>query len=344
MEEEQRTLDIGWEAILRIAFAGLIFYFLYLVREVVVWFLFALIVSTLLNPVINFLRRLYVPKVLAVSFVYLSFFGILGLIIYLVAPFFITEIRQFSQLIPQYFEKISPFFKELKIEAMESLESFIQSVTGSLEQVSLSVFNALITFFGGVASTFFIVSIAFFLSLEENGFERFLTLLSPKKYEEYILALFERCQNKVTGWFGARIIACLFVGVASFVAFYFFHIRYTFILSFLAGILNFIPFIGPLITGLLLILFIGISDSWLKALIIIVIFIIIQQIENTLLSPLLMKKFIGLPPALVLLSLVVGGKIFGFLGIVFAVPVFGIIYEFIKEFLEKNKEGLAQII
>jgi len=338
MNEKTQTLDISWSTILKICLAGLIFYLLYLVRDVVIWFFFALIISVLFEPIIRFLKWLRVPKVLAVVFTYLSIFGLLGLLIYLTAPFFITEIRQFSQMIPQYFEKISPIFKELKIEALQNLETLTQTITGSLERISVSVLNALTTFFGGVASAFFIISLAFFLSLEENGVERFLTLLSPKKHEEYVLALFERCQTKVSGWFGARILACLFVAVASFVVFYLFGIRYTFLLSLLAGVLNFIPFIGPLITEILLILFVGVSDSWFKALIVLIAYIVINQIENNIISPILTKKFVGLPPVLVLLSLVIGGTVFGFLGAIFSVPVFGIIYEFIKEFLERRKE------
>lgn len=341
MNDKVQTLDISGRTILKLCLAGLIFYLLYLVRDVVIWFFFALIISVLFEPIIKFLKWLRVPKVLAVIFTYLAVFGLLGLIIYLTAPFFITEIKQFSQMIPQYFEKISPIFKELKIEALQNLESFTQAVTGGLEQISVSILNALTTFFGGVASAFFIISLAFFLSLEENGVERFLMLLSPKKHEEYVSALFERCRNKVSGWFGARILACLFVAVASFVIFYLFGIRYTFLLALLAGVLNFIPFIGPLITQLLLILLVGVSDSWLKALIVLVAYIIINQIENNIISPVLTKRFVGLPPVLVLLSLVVGATIFGFLGAIFSVPVFGIVYEFAREFLEKRKEEEA---
>ena len=69
---------------------------------------------------------------------------------------------------------------------------------------------------------------------------------------------------------------------------------------------------------------------------------IIQEIENKLLTPLLMKKMTDIPPVIVLSSLLLGAKVFGFLGMIFAVPVFGIIYEFAKEFLEKRREGLMQ--
>ncbi len=144
----------------------------------------------------------------------------------------------------------------------------------------------------------------------------------------------------MAGWFGARLLACLFVGVASFLVFYIFSIQYAFLLALLSGILNFIPYIGPWITLIVLIVFVLISShSWYTLLYIVIAVLIIQEIENKLLSPLLMKKIIDLPPVLVLISLLLGIKMFGFLGALFAVPGFGILYEFIKEVMEKRKEG-----
>lgn len=198
--------------------------------------------------------------------------------------------------------------------------------------------NALIAFFGGVSSTAFILTLAFFLSLEEKGTERFLTLITPRKYEETISALFARAQKSVSGWFGARILACLFVAVASFIIFYIFGIKYAFLLALISGFLNFIPYIGPWFTTLLLVVFILVStNSWLTLLYILIAVLVVQEIENKILTPLLMKKIIDLPPVIVLVSLLLGTKVFGFLGAIFAVPVFGIIYEFTKEFLEKKR-------
>ena len=344
MNNERQLLDISWEAIFKIFLVGFLFYSLYLVRDIVIWFIFALIISVLLNPAINLLKRFHVPRFLSVVFVYLAIFGVLGSVIYLTAPMFIFEIRQFTQHLPNYFGKISPLFEEMGIEALGNLENFTSALIGNLEKVSAGVFNAIAIFFGGVYSTIFILATAFFLSLEEKWAERVLTLFSPKRYEDYVLALFKRCQTKISRWFGTRILACLFIGVASFVIFLLFDIKYTFILALLAGILNFIPYLGPLITAVLLFGFIALIDSWLKAIFVLIAFYIIQQIEGNLLTPILTKKFIGLPPVLVLLALIIGGKLFGLLGAIFAIPVAGILYEFLRIFLEKRKENNPQIL
>jgi len=335
----EQTLDISWGTITRVFIAGLIFYVIYLARDIAIWFFFALVISILLQPAINFLRKLYIPKIIAIILIYLSIFSFLGLLIYLTAPIFIYEIKQFSQSLPEYFERISPFLKQLGFDISYGFQEFTGILTENLEKSSKGIVSAILAFFGGIASAVFILTIAFFLSLEQGGVEKVLVLLSPKKYETQIASLFRKAQTKVSGWFGARILACLFVGVASFIVFYIFKIEYAFILALLAGILNFIPYIGPWITGILLFVFVASSSiSLFLPIYILVAFLVIQMVEGNILTPVLMKKMIDIPPVLVLLALLVGSQVFGFLGTIFAVPVFGIIYEFLKEFLEKRRE------
>ena len=333
-----QTLDISWETIIKVLITGFVLYVLYLARDIVVWFFFALIISLLVEPVINFLRKLRVPKIVAVALVYLLIFGILGLMIYLAAPIFAFEINQLYQNIPDYFGRINPILKNLGIQVAENFEDFTATLVSELQESSGSIIKALSVFFGGIASTILIFVFAFYISLEDKWPERVLSLLAPKKYENYIITLFEKAQFKVAGWFGARILACIFVGIASFIIFFLFGIKYIFILSLISGFLNFVPFIGPLINATLILLFVGVSNSWIVAVYIVFALYIIQVIENNFVTPLLMKKFLNLPPILVLISLLVGGTIFGILGMIFVVPVFGIIYEFSKEFLEKRKE------
>lgn len=101
----EQILDISWKTIIKIFIAGFIFYVLYLARDIALWFFFALIISVLLEPAINFLRWLRIPKIIAIILIYLSIFGFIGLLIYITAPIFVSELKQFSQYIPEYFKK-----------------------------------------------------------------------------------------------------------------------------------------------------------------------------------------------------------------------------------------------
>jgi predicted PurR-regulated permease PerM len=332
----ERTLDISWGTIWKIFIAAVLLYILYQTRNILVWFIFALIISILFNPSINFLRRFRVPRVVAVCSVYIAFFGILILLVYLITPLFISEIKQFSQVLPQYFEKISPPLKELGLKAFENLDSFINAVGGALEKIATNIFNVLFTIFGGIFATIFTLSLSVYLSLSEKGVERALVLFFPKKYETYILSLWERCQKKVNAWFLTRLLACFFVGLVSFLILLLFNAPYPLVLGILAGALNFIPVVGPLLTGILLFVVIFL-ESVPKAIFVVIVFILIQQVENNILTPLISKKIIGLSPVLVLTALAVGGILWGFLGAILSIPLAAILFEFLREFLEKRK-------
>ena len=338
MNKEQ-VLDISWGTIVKIFIAIFIFYVIYLSREIALWLFFALSISILLDPGINFLRKIYVPKIIAILIVYFSIFGILGFLIYITAPIFIYEIRQFLQHLPEYFEQINPVLNQFGINTGQNLNDFTSTLSVNLQRSSQGIINAIMVLFGGVASTASILIMAFFLSLEESAVEKMLLLLFPPKFEGQIKNIFGKVQKKIAGWFGARLLACFFVGVASYVVFYIFGVKYAFILALFAGFLNFIPYIGPWVMAILLFALVNVSSGlWLTAVYVLISFIAIQAIENMLLTPLLMKKMIDLPPVLVLVSLLLGAKIFGFLGMIFAVPLCGIIYEFLKEFLKKKRE------
>ena len=332
-----RVLDISWGTIFKIAFIALLFYIIYLIRDILVLSIFALIISILLNPLINFLQKKKIPRVAAVVFIYIGIFGLVSLLIYSFASLFIIEIQKFSQVFPEYFEKISPPLKSLGVKAFEDIESFIELMNKSVDTMAASFLGAMAAIFGGIFSTIYVVTIAIFISLEEKGVEKSLSLLFPKKYEAYILNLWGRCQQKVSGWFLSRILASIFVGAVSYIAFVILDVKYPLTLGLLAGILNFIPVIGPLITGVLIFIIISL-DSTLKAIFAVIAFTLTQQIENNILTPLLAKRFVELSPILVLISLVVGGKLLGILGAVLAIPLAGILSEFIKDFLAKKRE------
>ncbi len=342
--ETKQVLEISWETIAKIFVAIFIFYFIYLTKEIALWFFFALAMSVLLAPAINFLRKFWIPKIIAILIVYFSIFGILGLLMYLTAPIFISELKQLAQYLPDYWNQMNPIMQQIGIDITPTFDNFTQILVSGLSQSSKGIMSAISTFFGGLYSTAFILTTAFFLSLEEDAFKNFLTLILPKKYEEGIVALFQRAQNKISGWFGARILSCIFVGLASYIVFFAFGVKYAFILGLISGVMNFIPYIGPWITTILLVVFILVSSgSWVTLLYVMIAVLIIQEVENKLLTPILMKRLVDVPPVLVLISLLIGAKLFGFLGTIFAVPVFGIIYEFVKEFLQRRKEEALSI-
>lgn len=342
MSDQARVLDISWETILKIAVAAVIFYILFILRDVLIWVIFALIISILFEPAIKFLRK-FMPRALAVVLIYVAVFGIVGVSIYSIAPIFVAEINQFSQSFPTYFDKISPVLRGFGIEAFESFEKFIKAIEGQLSVVSSSVFSAIGVIFGGLFSTITVLSISLFLSLEEQGLEKVIRAFTPKKHEAVVLHILEKSQAKVSGWFGVRILSSIFIGLTTLLICYVLSINYGISFGLFAGVFNFIPIIGPIISGAIIALIV-VADSWLKAVFFLSAFLIVQQIEGNILTPFLTRKFIGLPPVLVLIALLVGGKLWGLMGAFLAIPMAGIFFEFTRDFLKKRKDERAVVL
>jgi len=333
----EKVADISWGTILKVIFALLFLYLLYLIKEILIWVIFALIISILFNPAIDFLQKKGFPRSLATVIIYVLAFSILGLLIYWFASLLLTEVQQFSQLFPQYFEKFSPPLRELGIEAFESFEKFTEVLEEWLRKLSGNIFSALVPIFGGLFSAISILSLAIFFSLEEKCVERAIFLLSPKRYENFLLSLWEKSQQKVGGWFRARILSCIFVGILSFLACYVLNIKYALSFGLLAGVLDIVPIVGPIIAGAVIVIFTFFTSVY-KSFLIFIIFLLIQLVEGNILTPLLSKKFVGLSPVIILISLLIGGKLWGALGAVLTIPLSGILFEFLKDFLKEKKE------
>lgn len=336
MNSQKFYLDVSWVAILKVAISIFVLYLLYLTGPLLVWILFALIISMLFATIINFLERKKIPRGIAVVFVYGSIFSLMGFLIYLIAPIFIYELQKFFQHITPFLGEANFPLRGLGIEALQSIEGFIATIDQFLTEIAADVFSAIFAIFGGIFATTFVIMIGIFLSLERKPIEKALVLLSPRKYEKELLRIWNECQKKVSGWFLSRVVSCLFVAVASYFAFIFLGIDYPFSLSFLAGFLNFIPIIGPLLTGALIFLTI-VFENFFIAVLAVLIFTLIQQLENNILSPLLTKKFVGLSPVLTLIALAIGGELWGLLGAILAVPLFAVIAQVTKELLKLKK-------
>ena len=330
---------------MKLALTGFLVYVVFLIREILVWVLFGLIISVLFEPVISALQKKHIPRVLAAVFVYLCLFGFLSYVIFATAPIFIHEIQEFSHRLPQYFEeRISPSLQGLGVATFQDFQSFVDAFATDASQNTANIFKVLFAIFGGIFSTIFVISVAMFLSLENRPVERIIGLLFPSKYENLALHIWARSQRKVSGWFLIRVINSSFIFFGTYVTLLVFGVEASRLsLSTMAGVLNFIPIIGPLIAGVF-IAFLVALESPLQALFVLLAYALLQQIESNVLEPLLSKRFIGLPPVLVIISLAIGAQFWGIMGAILAIPLAGVFYEFLRDFLKKRKEEKTVVI
>lgn len=337
--ENERFLDISWSTILKLGLTFFLFYFIYSVKDILILFIFGLIISILFETPIRFLER-WMPRFLATAILYIFSFSLIALLIYLPGLTFVSEIQQFIKLFPSYFEKLSPIFKTLGVEIFKNIETFSVAMERMVNAMATNILKALFSIFGGIASTIFVLSVAIFLSLEGKNVEKVLVLFFPKKDENFILSLWTKCQKRVGVWFLITVVSCLFVGLSSWLAFSILRTNYSLLLGLIAGALNFVPIIGATLAGLLILTVLAL-DSWSKAILGLIVLVIVQQIDNNLIVPLMARKFIKLSPVLILVSLSIGGKLGGFWGAILGVPLIGVTIEFLKGFLERKRDSVG---
>lgn len=330
MKEE---IDISWKAILKVALAIVIFYSIYLLSRIIGWIVLGLVISILINPLIDGLK---INRTLSSVIVYASLLLICGLCFYLIIPPLVAEMQSFGDVFVEYSKNLPNILSSLGLDSIKSFSSLGAGFNESLIKISSNIFNIFTAFFGSIFAGITVLTLAMFFSIEKLDIIKGIKYIAPKKVEDVIISKWARVQNHVVYWFGSRVISCIFIGITTFLLCLFLNIKFALLWGILAGVLNIIPMLGPVISGAALIAFV-LFDSLPIAIIVTIALVIFQQIESNILMPILSKKMNGLPTSLVLISILIGSVLWGLIGAILAIPVAGIIFEGIKDYF-KDKD------
>ncbi|MDK2949078.1 MAG: hypothetical protein PWQ56_243 [Patescibacteria group bacterium] len=328
-------IDISWQTIFKIVFVILLFYAIFILKSIIGWVVLGLVISILINPLIDALK---INRAVSSVIVYFALLFILGFFIFLIVPPLIVEVQSFANTFGDYFKEIPVFLSHLGLDySLKGFYDLGSQFNETLIKISSNIFNIFAGLFGSIFAGITVFTLALFFSIEKFDIIKGIKMVTPKKFEEQVLDRWKRSQKHVVGWFGSRIISSIFIGVTTFAFCVIFNIKFALIWGLLSGILNIIPMIGPVISGILIALFV-LFDSLPKAIGVTVFLIIIQQIESNVLMPVLTKKINGLPVSLVLISILVGGALWGIMGAILAIPVAGILFEILRDYFKSKKE------
>jgi predicted PurR-regulated permease PerM len=186
------------------------------------------------------------------------------------------------------------------------------------------------TIFSSILDFILIVVISFYLAVQKNGIENFLRIIIPSKKEEYIINLWNRTEVKIGRWMQGQLLLAVIIGPLVFLGLTLFQVKYALTLAIVASVFELIPIFGPILSAVPAVIF-GFGESATLGFILIGFYLIIHQFENHLLYPLVVKKIIGVNPLIVIISLIVGYELVGFLGIILAVPLATLLMEFIGD-------------
>jgi len=311
---------------------------LYFIRDVVGYLLLSFVFASALKPGVDFLEKKKIPRGLSAILIFLLFLIFFSALLYLVFPPLITEVQNFISTFPQYWENFLNWLPQFEdwLEKIPFGQNIANTINQSVEGLSKavgSVIGAVYGFFGQIFDFLFILIVAFYLLIEKDVGGRFNQLFFVKNDQTKIkISNYFDLAEKIAGrWLQGYIFLGIIVGSLVYIGLSILGVKYALILAVLAGVLEIIPFFGPVFAGVVGFILSFFQGGWVIALWAAFIFFIIQQLENYLIVPMVMKNRVDLNPLLTIIVLFIGSRLGGFLGMILAVPITAILLALLKQ-------------
>lgn len=325
---EKKAIEIPWITLWRI-FIFLIFAIvLYLGRQVLLGLFAAIIISSGLDFLVDFMERKGMPRILAVVLIFLGLLLLTAAVVYLVIPYVIADLN--TVLINLDKSKLGSLFgPAFNLKATQSVGALINKLSSQIWGGDTSPFDTLSQVLGGLGLGAAIIIISFYLTISRDGIERFIRAIMPPEYEAVTLSIYERSKKKMGSWFRTQILSSLIMGSLVWGSLALLGLKHAFLVAIFAAIFELVPFVGPILAGSVAFLF-ALTTSPILAFYTLLVFLVLHQFEAHLLVPLLTKRSVGLHPVVVIVALLIGIEIGGLLGAIIAVPLSAVLQEVLE--------------
>lgn len=349
------SLTVSMGTLFKVAVFGLCAYLLFQLRGLVMVVLSAVVIASVIEPGTRRLTKWGIQRVFSAIIMYLLIAAaVVSVFAFVVPPLFNETVGAINSL-PKYIKTID-ILKPLSGDTFSSVKTFFPSlpntisieqlasnVTGALSDFSGGIFDTITGFFGGLVSFILVIVISFYLSVKNDGVGEFLAIVTPLKHERYIKDLWKRSQTKIGKWMQGQLLLAVFVGLLTYIALLIAGIKHPLLLAFLAAFFELIPIVGMTLSAVPAFFLATLDGGFGTGLIVIAIYVFIQQIEAHLIYPLVVKKVVGVPPLLVIISLVAGAELAGFVGVLLSIPISVALMEFLDD-VERHKRFTAESV
>lgn len=319
-----RKIDISHRTIVFIALFALSVWLLYLIRDLLLLLFVALIFTSALSPAVNFFVRLKLPKAVGILITYILVFSVVGGILAGILPPLVEQTGRLITTLPALLAE--------KFNLTNFDKTIFQSEIAAL---SKGVYGFALDLFSNLLTIVFLIVLTFYLLLEkENLQSRAASLVIG--YQERLERLFVAIEDKLGAWLRGQLLLSVIIGVLVYIGLTILGIPYALPLALFAGILEVVPVIGPIISALpaigLAIIISPVLAGGVTAM-----YFVIQQLENHVIVPQVMKRAVGLNPLVVILAIAVGGRLLGLAGGILAVPITVVVQIIVADLLKERK-------
>jgi len=345
--EKPLLISITPGAVVKAILVILLFWFLFVMKDLVLVLLTSVVIASSVEPATKFLMRYKLPRVISVLLIYVIVIFTLSAITFLFLPPLINDTSDILSSLPGYLETFKtnagqlgdlPALQNLLNNLSESVNAsqVVSTIGGGVSGATVGFLTTASTIFGGVLSFLLIIVLSFYLAVQEDGVSNFLRIVTPVQHEKYVVDLWRRSQRKIGLWMQGQLILGVLIGVLTYLGLSILGVENALFLALIAALFELIPLFGPILAAVPAIAFALVQGGPTLGLFVLGLYVIIQQFESQLIHPLVVTKIVGIPALIAILALIIGAQLAGFLGILISVPVAAAIMEYITD-VEKRK-------
>lgn len=321
-----RRIDISSKTVIFVAAFVILLWILFHILDIILLFFVAFILMSALNPLVDRLRSWKVPRILAVLLV---FFLTLGAIISLLTAGLSPLVSQTSNLMQRLGETINSLLQANIVD-----QSVIQQ---EVSKFSTQVVSFTVDLFKNLISWVSVLVVTIYMLFDREKMENYVTSFFGERQDK-VKSLLRKIEDKLGAWLHGQLLLSAVVGILVYIGLILLGVEFALPLAIIAGLLEVVPVIGPIISAIPAIL-VGLTVSPLFAVLIGGLYLAVQQIENQIIVPQVMKRAVGLNPLLVILAVSIGGRLLGIAGALLAVPIAVVIQLIIQEGLNIHADG-----
>ncbi|WP_428908552.1 AI-2E family transporter [Niallia sp. Krafla_26] len=299
----------------------------------------------LLNPFVNFLQKLKLPRILAILVVYVIIIGVITLIIGNLIPMISKQVMAFANDVPFYYNQTMKFINQLSETeqfkwVMTQDYISISNIVKEFNDYAATLPNRITESISGIFSTVANIAITvvtvpfllFYMFKDGNKFPEMVGKFLPASYRSEGLKTLKDTGETLAAYINGQVTVALFVGTLSFIGYLIIDLPYALVMALIVAVTNIIPYVGPFLGGAPAVL-IALFDSPTKAILVVVVITIAQQLEGNVLSPLILGKKLDTHPATIIVILLVAGNLAGLVGMILAVPFYAVTKTIILNFI-----------
>lgn len=339
-----RTVRVSNDTIIRVILLAFLTYLIWRLQNILLLVIVSIVIASFVEAGVHQLARYRIKRTLAVPLIFTIAGLVVILIFYAFVPIVFRELSDMILLLSQYLPSSTPISSESiegatqfvnTISDKTSPGDLLNSVRSAVTVLSQGATSVIGSTFGGLLNIVLVIVMSFYLSIQEKGIDTFLRILTPTRHEKYVLDLWGRTQRKIGLWFKGQLLLGLIVGAITFVVLALMGVQYAFLIGLITGIAELIPF-GVIFAAIPAVLLAAIDGGIVLGIKVLIYYVIIQQVENYVLNPVISRRVVGIPPLVVLLAFLIGITLAGFWGALIAMPIAVFVLEYMGD-IEKEK-------